>query len=168
MRRYVMSLIVLSLVFALILSTIGPVSATKPVAPNTRQMSLEYNASQGKPPSGGSKVYDYYLLIGPKWDFNNGKYQNGVPYVICTAGAPEGADVEIISAYHGPVGNRDSLIDAPILLEMLKRHPATRRELKEFFPGLSQQIDDVLSQLVATGRVCCLKHSGELYYRSKS
>ena len=99
MRRYVISLIVLSLVFALVLSAIGPVSAAKPVAPNIRQMSLEYYASQGKPPSGGSKVYDYYLLIGPKWDFNNGKYQNGVPYVICTTGAPEGADVEIISAF---------------------------------------------------------------------
>ena len=98
MRRFVVSVIVLSLVFTLILSATSPVSAARPTPPTVRQMSLEYYPAKGNPPSaGGSKVYDYYQLIGPMWDL--GKYQSGVPYAICTVGAPVGAEAEIISAF---------------------------------------------------------------------
>ena len=116
MRRLVVSLIVISLVFTLLLCAIGPVSAAKPATPSVRQVILGDYAAKGGPPSsprGGSKVYDYYLLIGPEWNLS--KYDDGVPYVICRAGAPDGADAEIVAAFESwdDVTTGELFLDSP-------------------------------------------------------
>ncbi len=52
----------------------------------------------GKPtPTPETKVYDYYLLLGPKWDL--GKYLVGVPYTINPSNAPLGAEGEVKLAF---------------------------------------------------------------------
>lgn len=119
MRRCMVSLIVLTVIFGLILSAIAPVLAAKPATPTVRQMTLGYFAAKGGAPlpGGGSKVYDYYLPIGPKWD--TGKYENGVPYVICSTGLPPEADVEIISAFESwDAATTAELFDTPTYTEV--------------------------------------------------
>lgn len=44
-----------------------------------------------------SKVYDYYLLLGPRWDLSN--YGGGVPYTINPTNAPAGAEGEVKAAF---------------------------------------------------------------------
>lgn len=72
-----------------------------PITPKTLEavfIHYEHPAKGGKPaPPPLPKVYDYYLLLGPKWDLT--KYPSGVPYVINPAGAPAGAELEVKAAF---------------------------------------------------------------------
>src|SRR5512137_379257 len=98
MRRYAFPLIVFFVLLTLLVSAAGPVSAANPARSVVRHMTLEYYAKPNPPsPGGGSKVYDYYLLIGPKWDLS--QYPYGVSYVICTTGLPSGAEAQIMAAF---------------------------------------------------------------------
>jgi len=95
------SILIFFLVAVLILLTAAPVLAAKPVTPRVLEaVFIHYeHPGKGKPPRPPEepKVYDFYLLLGPKWDLS--KYLTGVPYVINPTGAPSGADLEIKAAF---------------------------------------------------------------------
>lgn len=84
---------------------VGPPDNIPPITPGSigREVIVHY----AKPPWAGEpggpdgeeepKVYDYYELIGPKWDLS--KYPDGVSYIVNPSFAPEGSDTEIVLAF---------------------------------------------------------------------
>ncbi len=78
-----------------------------------------------------------------------------------------GGEAEIISAYHGTTHSMDVQIDEHDLIDILRRHPATRQEIKNFFPSVGEEVDGLLSRLLSTGRIHCQSHTGKLYYRAE-
>jgi len=89
------------LVLGLVLALTTPALAAKPVKPKVLEavfIHYERPNKPGKPkPPEEPKIYDYYLLLGPKWDLS--KYSDGVPYVINPSGAPAGAELEVKAAF---------------------------------------------------------------------
>jgi len=104
-RKRVLSL---ALIAALVIGLAGPAVATakpaepgKPISPKVLEaVFIHYeHPGKGKPPPlpEEPKVYDYYLLLGPKWDL--GKHPAGVSYVINPSGAPAGAELQVKAAF---------------------------------------------------------------------
>jgi len=78
-----------------------------------------------------------------------------------------GPGAEIIESYRGGGPAYGSALDEENLLEILRRHPATRSELKEFFPAMEASIDALIAHLVRKGSIYSVKHRGRSYYRAK-
>lgn len=57
------------------------------------------NPGKGKPPPAPEepKVYDYYELIGPKWDL--AKYPSGISFTINPTAGPAGAENEVVAGF---------------------------------------------------------------------
>lgn len=85
----------------LVLSLSSVALAAKPLTPKVLEaVFIHYELPAKGPPSRGdteTKVYDYYLLLGPKWDLTN--RQGGVAYTINPTGAPAGAEAEVKAAF---------------------------------------------------------------------
>lgn len=98
----VKNVLVLFLAVVLVLSIATPALAAKPITPKVLEaVFIHYeHPGKGKPPPTPEepKVYDYYILLGPKWDLS--KYPTGVPYVINPTGAPLGAEQEVKAAFN--------------------------------------------------------------------
>jgi len=93
-------IVVLLLVTVLALALAAPSLAAKPDKPNIKEavfIHYEHPAKLAPPPPPAPKVYDYFLLLGPKWDL--AKYPTGVPYVINPTGAPAGAEAEVKKSF---------------------------------------------------------------------
>lgn len=101
----------------LVLSFAVPVLAAKPITPKVLEaVFIHYELpTKGKPAPPAPKVYDYYELLGPKWDLS--KYAAGVPYVINPTGAPAGAEIEVKAAFEAwdAVTNAELFSDNPIV-----------------------------------------------------
>jgi hypothetical protein len=97
----VKKILVLFLAVALVLSIATPALAAKPITPKVLEgVFIHYeHPGKGKPPPAPEepKVYDYYILLGPKWDLS--KYPMGVSYVVNPTGAPLGAEREVKAAF---------------------------------------------------------------------
>lgn len=78
-----------------------------------------------------------------------------------------GTEAEVIDSYRGGAPAGGSALDEENLLEILRRHPATRSELKEFFPAMEGSIDALIAHLVKKGSIYAVKHRGRSSYRSK-
>jgi len=93
-------LLVALLVAVLLASLSGAAVSAKPITPKVLEavfIHYEHPGKPGPPAPTEPKVYDYFTLLGPKWDMSN--YPTGVPYVINPAGAPLGAEVEVKAAF---------------------------------------------------------------------
>jgi len=92
-------LALLLLVVILAVSLAAPALAAKPDKPNIKEaVFIHYeHPARPAPSPGGTKVYDYFLLLGPKWDLS--KYPTGVPYVVNPTGAPAGAEAEVKKSF---------------------------------------------------------------------
>ncbi|MFH1015845.1 MAG: hypothetical protein V1771_02485 [Chloroflexota bacterium] len=113
-------LFVLLLVVVLAVSLAAPALAVKPDRPNIKEavfIHYEHPAKPAPPPPPAPKVYDYSLLLGPKWDLTLAKYSTGVPYVINPSGAPSGAELEVKAAFEAwdAVTSAELFDDNPII-----------------------------------------------------
>jgi hypothetical protein len=97
----------LTAILVLAVVPVGTVLAKEPVIPAKKYdkiVLIHYekpdNPGKGKgPPSEEEqpKIYDYYEVIGPKWDLT--KYEDGILYVIDPDGGPEGSVEQIYLAF---------------------------------------------------------------------
>lgn len=96
----VKKVLVMMIALAVVLAFATPVTAAKPLSPKVLEAVFIHYEHPGKPqkPPGTEtpKVYDYYKLLGPKWDLS--QYTSGVPYVINPSGGPTGAVAEVIAS----------------------------------------------------------------------
>lgn len=99
-------ILVFSLVLTVTLSVSSAALAARPVNSKVLEaVFIHYEhpdngaaPAKGRPsPTPEPKVYDYYLLLGPKWDLS--KYPGGAPYVINPSGAPSGAVAEVQASF---------------------------------------------------------------------
>ena len=115
----VRKILFISLIAVLVALISTPASAAKPITPKVLEaVFIHYeHPGKGKPPQPPEKpkVYDFYLLLGPKWDPS--KYSEGVPYVINPAGAPLGAEMEVTAAFEA--------WDATTSAELFNNSPTT-------------------------------------------
>lgn len=97
MKRLLAVLMVVALLASFL--SVVPASA-KPITPQVLEAVFIHYEHPARPgPSPESKVYNYYLLLGPKWDLDINKYPDGVPYVINPSGAPLGAELEVKAGF---------------------------------------------------------------------
>ncbi len=88
------------LVAVLLASLSGVAVSAKPITPKVLEavfIHYEHPGKPGPPAPTEPKVYDYFILLGPKWDLSN--YPTGVPYVINPTGASLGAEAEVKAAF---------------------------------------------------------------------
>ena len=107
------------IVAAVVLSMSMPALAAKPVTPRVLEAVFIHYEHPGKgkpsPPPEEPKVYDFYLLLGPRWDLS--KYPAGVPYVINPSGAPLGAELQVKAGFEA--------WDAATAAELFNDNPTT-------------------------------------------